>query len=681
MIDRARTFDRRVRPSLRRWETWVTPIAVLPILAALARALADGWIPMGEDAIFPLRARDVFTANHPFLGTFSSASLTSGTTVNHPGPLLFDVLALPVRLFGSAAGVVLGVALINAVSVLVACLAARRAGGRTLLVWVAAGAIGLEWTLGSSLLIDPWNPHVVLLPFFAMLVCAVAFAAGQRWTLAWVIGFGSFALQTHVSYALLVPAVSITALAGAWWRDRRPDRRPDRRGPTASTEMAEPWRPHVIVAVVWFLVLWAQPLWQQFAGSGPGNLRGLLGSASDGQEHAGLGLAARLVTQVVALPPTWARASFLDSLQDLPLRGADGSALPLPGWVPSAASAAFALGALLVLLAGIGALALRRRRWDAVFPMALAVVCVGAACWSAASVPAGGYGIAPHQLRWLWPIAVFWMVSVGAVLTPWLRSSLRPARLGWLVASALAIGALAGCVRYEPKVGVARAPGSPASVESIVSQVRRASFPPVLLDGAGLWIGEPFTAPMLEGLYRDDRPVYVEHQQAAQVGFRREVNGSVRARMYLRSGAAAMTCRAHEARLAVTTALSAEAAIAFEQTQSRVVALATSLVTAVDPALLGARSDLLAAMSSDDTIFEWVTSGRFAVDATGVDLELYLSPEDRALVDGYEPVRASLGVDTVGVFVAARDPAQTGPIDLTGVSAGSPTASCPAGVP
>ena len=61
---------------------------------------------MGDQALLEIRARDVLTAHHPLLGTASSAALNRDQVVplNHPGPLMFDVLALPVRLFGGGPG-------------------------------------------------------------------------------------------------------------------------------------------------------------------------------------------------------------------------------------------------------------------------------------------------------------------------------------------------------------------------------------------------------------------------------------------------------------------------------------------------------------------------------------------------------------------------------------------------
>jgi hypothetical protein len=66
---------------------------------------------LGQRLLPRFDAPDVFTHDHiPLLGVFSSTSQTSCFDFNHPGPLLFDLWALPVRLFGGNAGTVVAYA-------------------------------------------------------------------------------------------------------------------------------------------------------------------------------------------------------------------------------------------------------------------------------------------------------------------------------------------------------------------------------------------------------------------------------------------------------------------------------------------------------------------------------------------------------------------------------------------
>ncbi|MFZ4811712.1 MAG: hypothetical protein ACOYL9_10240, partial [Ilumatobacteraceae bacterium] len=173
-------------------------IALIPIAVAIARRSGGRWIPLGDNALIELRSRDVFTLRHfPLLGTWSSASLTAGTNLNHPGPLLFDLLAIPVRVFGGGTGVALGVGLINAVSVVGVAIVGHRVAGRTGALASLAIATMLCYTLGSGMLTDPWNPHVLILPFLFVVLCGWAVASGHMTLLPWMLIAGSLCLQTH----------------------------------------------------------------------------------------------------------------------------------------------------------------------------------------------------------------------------------------------------------------------------------------------------------------------------------------------------------------------------------------------------------------------------------------------------------------------------------------------------
>ena len=85
-------------------------LAVAPIMVAVVRALVGHQMPLGDNGLITLRANDVLTSNHPWFGTWTSASLSTGIDFNNPLPLHFDWLALWVKPFGLAVGSVLGAA-------------------------------------------------------------------------------------------------------------------------------------------------------------------------------------------------------------------------------------------------------------------------------------------------------------------------------------------------------------------------------------------------------------------------------------------------------------------------------------------------------------------------------------------------------------------------------------------
>ena len=120
--------DPSIDDRVRRWGWKVIAAATsFVILLSAVRGIRRGYEAIGDNALIELRGRDVLTGNHPLLGTWSSASISSSVDVNHPGPLLFDVVALPVRLFGGAAGIALAIAALNIAVVWTVGFVTRRA--------------------------------------------------------------------------------------------------------------------------------------------------------------------------------------------------------------------------------------------------------------------------------------------------------------------------------------------------------------------------------------------------------------------------------------------------------------------------------------------------------------------------------------------------------------------------
>ena len=93
------------------------------------RALADGWMPTGDEALLALRAHDVLDGHPPLVGQPSTSRTAGGKATNHPGPIQAWLFAIPVRILGSAAGMRWSAAAVNAAAVLTAVwVVLRRAG-------------------------------------------------------------------------------------------------------------------------------------------------------------------------------------------------------------------------------------------------------------------------------------------------------------------------------------------------------------------------------------------------------------------------------------------------------------------------------------------------------------------------------------------------------------------------
>ena len=479
--------------------------AILPVAVAVGRAVASDWMAIGDNALFAIRARDVFSEHHPFLGLWSSASLTIGQDVNHPGPLLFDALALPVRLGGDA-GLAVGVALINTAAIVGMALVARRqAGGRGVVVAMMAAA-GLGWTTGSELLFDPWQPHSLLFPVLLFLLLVWALVNGDVALLPWAVAVGSFVAQTHIGYVLLVPALGAVG-AGAvgvrlWraWRVQGDDWPARRRRAQRSLG----------IAAVVGLAAWSQPLYEQLFRDG--NLSRMASGAGDTGETLGLGTAPRFVADVVALPPWWGRPSISETLAADSVR-------------PSLATSLLALLVVFGLLVSAGLLA--RRRGGGAGPSAAAtgVIVLVVALLAAAALPItqfGRYGVADHQVRWLWPMGLFLTFTLTLVLVTAQRA--RFAGIGLVAATLVTVtlGALA-LPTMNPGVGPSRDVDAIPAVRSLVRQLEPLRDERgVLFDLEGQRFAEPYTMPVMSALQRLDVPFFVDDAgMARQLGPKR----------------------------------------------------------------------------------------------------------------------------------------------------------------
>jgi hypothetical protein len=535
---------RRWRPDLVVAAVWA--IAVLPVVVAAARAIAGHWRPIGDNALVALRAHDVLTAHQPWLGTWSSASLEAGKDLNHPGPLLFESVALPVKLFGSNAGLVVGVAIVNVLAITTVAVFAHRRAGRTGAVVLLLGALYLEFVMGSELLFDPWNPHILILACFAMLTCAWGVAAGDRWALPVYLALGSYCVQTHLGYAYLVPGLLVAALVFRWLARR--------------LELIE-LDGYVLRGEVWWsigalAVLWAQPLVEQLFGNGEGNLSRVLGARGSDGLKIGPSLAARLFASVVTRPPWSARAGFTEAVPNTGYASA-GVLKPLDVMGGGAAVVRLALGAALVVLVVV--VAWRRRDGQGALGVATAVAALAVALGSMVIMPVGPIGLTAHQMRWLWPISVFALCAVVLVgVRAW--SPERPTLwAGAVLAAVVAVLALPTYVQ----------PAGPAARHDLIPVVARLDAQLGPLEGIGtIWLDtsrtpafDNFDASVMLELQRRGVPFVVDEPGLVrQVGDARRLDGNADVQLYLLRGREVLTVPDGADRVALVLSMSTDEA-------------------------------------------------------------------------------------------------------------------------
>ncbi len=363
---------------------------VVPVVVAVVRQIATDWYPVGDKAAIAVGGGDVLTEHHRLLGTGSSLSFKSALA-NHPGPLLFDVIALPIRLFGPGPGVSLGIGALNLGAGVVAIVGAARQAGKAAALAITVGLCLLVWSAGNAVLVDPYNPTASMVPFFAVLVLAWAAANGDRWSLPLLVGFGSFCVQANLAYLVTTVPIVGGGIAMYLWQ---------RRGHRALRDF-----------LVWCLpvglVLWAQPIIEQLLHGRDGNLARLARNTTSLEAPLGLAEGTRHAASVLSQWPAWTRGRFNGGYSSSLFEGP-----------PSVMLATLSLVALIVVLA---ALSWVSRRWLADRAMATllaaAAIFVVVAWVATIRIPLSPfYGYLAAFVRWQWPIGVLTVVAVGLLV-------------------------------------------------------------------------------------------------------------------------------------------------------------------------------------------------------------------------------------------------------------------------
>lgn len=396
---------------------------MVPALVAAVVVRGEAWVPVSDLALIDLRLRDVGSADTPLLGPFSRFGWS------HPGPLLFWLLAPVYRVLGAEPTSGLAAAALQNAAVLVAIgVVARRVGGRAFAIGFALPLAVLVASMGGQLLASTWNPWIALLPFALFVLLAWGVSGGDRWLAPWAVGVGSYLVQSHVGYGLLVGALGAVALglavathrrAGGFDPARTRPGRPAAAGPDDETDLpaggtasgegdrttpgaeGSPAPGLLVVGLVSLavaLVCWAGPLVDQ-ATEDPGNLRAVVSYFTTGSddEPVGASVAGTVLGRELAPWGPWAGGpeplDFLSRLTDT--------------------SPALALPLALVLVAG-ATVAWRRRHLAALRLQALAVTGVAAGAFAVTRITDLPY----HYLfRWWWVLAmVTWVAALWPLL-------------------------------------------------------------------------------------------------------------------------------------------------------------------------------------------------------------------------------------------------------------------------
>lgn len=434
-IEHASRGGRRVSQSAadRRLTLAAGLCAAGPVIASTLRALLDGWLPAGDQAIIATRAHDVFTSHTPLLGQHSDAGALTHQSVYSLGPMLYWLLALPARLTSPGA-LTLTTGLLNTAAIVGAVVLARRRGGRALMFIAAPAIVLMSRSLAPETLHDVWNASAGLFPFTLLIFLCWSLACGEYRLLPLTVLVASFVVQCQ--FAFLAPSlgalavglvglfVSLRPSSGDSVRSNR-----DGRGRV--------WR-WALAALLVAAVCWTAPAIQQLQDS-PGNLTAVVRTVTANHSTLGATVGWHAVVLTVGIPPWWLSNPASPWNRKNEVR-------PTPGVLAIVSAALLLCG--LTLLAGVGLLRRRAELWAGAL-IALAL-CVGVAAIASATPTTRLLSATLGYTLWLAsPAGMFaWVVLAWApiALLPQPGRLLERGLPRWLtpaLASAVALGGVA----------------------------------------------------------------------------------------------------------------------------------------------------------------------------------------------------------------------------------------------
>jgi hypothetical protein len=389
-------------------------LLALPVVIAVISLVGYHWHPVSDLALEALRIKDVGGQHTPLVGVQSRFGW------DHPGPLMFWLFAPFDWLFGQT-GLLVGAAFFNATALVGALVVARRRGGVPLLAFVAVMAALLSHAIGPGVLIEPWNPWVPVLPFLLYVLLAWSVAEQDWATLPWLVGIGSFVVQTHVGYSPEVVGLGGIACAlGAfgWVRARATQSQESR---AVEKTIRWPTRRWIIVAAAVGVLVWLAPVVQQFTGS-TGNLGDIVESFRHPTEPvAGLEVGFGVMGRELGVVGPWFTGN------DAGPSGVLETASTIPATL------------LILATAALGALAWRRGAKDA---GRLAVVAVAGAALGVVAVSRITSILGPYLVRWAWVVAALvWLSLAWSLWSLLSRASMTRALVGAALVALIGISA------------------------------------------------------------------------------------------------------------------------------------------------------------------------------------------------------------------------------------------------
>lgn len=354
---------------------------LLPVVTICIWAVAVDWVPLGDSGQLAVRSRDVFTADHPFVGAWSSASNTIDEDVNNLGALHLVLLA-PFTRLDPYWGTAVGMTVLNSAAVVGVWAAARSVLGRLGVVGAMLATLALVASMGNVALLQTRQQLGMLLPFWCLVWVSMALWRGRAWAAPAVVVLASLLIQTHFTF--IIQSVAIVAAATIAFSLQQ-------RGRWRQRDVGRP----LLVAGALGVACWAPTLWDQVYGRG--NL-GTIATEGGGRYRLGIGPTVELVSHTVLGRAFWMPGSMAGAEQADPLIAGTFRAT-WTSWLVVSAWAAVVVGTWAWARAtdhrGIAALA------------GVGTVTLGSAMVATDRIHPGQFGVhAPQNYFWLWAVAL-----------------------------------------------------------------------------------------------------------------------------------------------------------------------------------------------------------------------------------------------------------------------------------
>ncbi|CAB4685235.1 unannotated protein [freshwater metagenome] len=359
----------------------LTAIVIWPLFDAGRAALELVWRPSGDWAVLTMRVEDV-GRHTPLVGPYSRFGW------NHPGPLMYWLLAFPYHLFGDKPEALLAAAAtLNALTVAALSAVAWRRGRLPLVALTMTATAILIHAMGPAMIRDPWNPFITLLPLALTVFLVWSVIEGDFWMWPPLAFLVSFELQSHIGYLPMLAMLGVSVFAIAWRRK------------SFNTLLPTPtkqrwWVLGLSSAVV--IGCWLPVLLDQVAGTG--NLGAIAHYfLTNGDSPAGFGTAFHVAADQLRFPSApWLGRSELAGL-DGALLGSGLAALVVP----------------ILSMAGSLWLAVRMRVLAA---LRLQLVVIATALGGLIATARVTGPLFDWVVRWWWVIACLWWLSIIWVL-------------------------------------------------------------------------------------------------------------------------------------------------------------------------------------------------------------------------------------------------------------------------